>query len=135
MVKKGKVAAAMFVNNEGKILLQLRDNKPEIQNPDTWGFVGGHVEPNETVLEGLEREVLEEIGFNIKNPIFIKCFDDCVGNDVFLYRGCMDVKAEDLKLAEGREVRFFSFDEIMNLDKVPQVMIKLLRDFKEKIFE
>lgn len=35
------------------------DNK----NPGNWGIPGGKIDKEETLLEGLERECLEEIGF------------------------------------------------------------------------
>jgi len=31
--------------------------------PDTWGLVGGKIEPNEEIRDALDREIREEIGF------------------------------------------------------------------------
>ncbi len=36
---------------------------------DTWAFVGGKVEQNESAIQGLSREILEEVGFE---PTIIK---------------------------------------------------------------
>jgi len=36
---------------------------------DTWAFVGGKVEQNESAIQGLSREILEEVGFE---PTIVK---------------------------------------------------------------
>ena len=59
-------------NREGKLFLQKRSIKKDIQ-PGKWDTsVGGHIAPGETVEEALFREVREEIGLKIFQPQFIK---------------------------------------------------------------
>jgi len=43
----------------GRYLYLLRDDP---KHPDTWGFPGGKIEANETLLGGMERECTEELG-------------------------------------------------------------------------
>jgi mutator protein MutT len=54
------LAGAMILRS-GQVLLGLRAAHKRIC-PGLWDFIGGHVEPGETPLKGLERELLEEIG-------------------------------------------------------------------------
>ena len=51
---------------DGKFLMQLRDNIPTILYPGVWGLFGGHLEAGETPEVAVEREILEEIGFQIE---------------------------------------------------------------------
>jgi 8-oxo-dGTP pyrophosphatase MutT (NUDIX family) len=44
------------------MLLQLRDDRPEIGAPGHWGTLGGHMEAGETPEETARRELLEECG-------------------------------------------------------------------------
>ena len=57
-----EVALAML-QHEGRWLLQLRDENPRIVAPGCWGLFGGHLEPGETALIALRRELNEEIGW------------------------------------------------------------------------
>jgi ADP-ribose pyrophosphatase YjhB (NUDIX family) len=46
----------------GAILLQLRDDRPDVAAPNCWSTIGGHIEPGETPAEAAAREMEEEIG-------------------------------------------------------------------------
>jgi len=54
--------AAIIVNKQGEILLQERAGQKN------WGCPGGLMDLNETVLESLKREVLEETGLTFTSP-------------------------------------------------------------------
>jgi 8-oxo-dGTP pyrophosphatase MutT (NUDIX family) len=54
------VAGIILLRDDGAALLQLRDDKPDIQDPGIWVVPGGHVEAGETAIDGACREFLEE---------------------------------------------------------------------------
>jgi 8-oxo-dGTP pyrophosphatase MutT (NUDIX family) len=54
-------AGVFFYAESSKRFLYLLRN--DEKNPGNWGIPGGKVEKGETLLEGIERECMEEIGF------------------------------------------------------------------------
>jgi 8-oxo-dGTP diphosphatase len=85
---------------DGKFLMQLRDNIPTILYPGLWGLFGGHMEAGETPEIAVEREVLEEIGYQITNPQKFGCYnDDRVIRHIFY--APLTVNLDKLVLTEG----------------------------------
>lgn len=74
-------AGIFFYSKHTKRFLYLL--RTDSRNPSTWGIPGGKIEHDETLLEGLERECLEEIGFwpDNKKLIPIQIFT----NKTFVY--------------------------------------------------
>ena len=68
-VKHVAAGALFLAKTTGRVLLNLRSKYTS--NSRTWSFCGGMVESNETVQEGLARELYEEIG---SVPNFIKSY-------------------------------------------------------------
>ncbi|MDR2017692.1 MAG: NUDIX domain-containing protein [Syntrophobacterales bacterium] len=51
-MSKSRPQCRLFIENkEGKVLLQLRDNTPQIPSPDCWGTFGGQIEEGENPLK------------------------------------------------------------------------------------
>lgn len=53
--------------------------------PDTWGLVGGKVEAGESILQGLEREIQEEMGGEIRGAKIIPIEQYISDNQKFVY--------------------------------------------------
>jgi 8-oxo-dGTP diphosphatase len=56
-----EIAAAILIDTNGRILLQRRDDKPDILQPGKVGMFGGHREGDESFIGCVVREVAEEI--------------------------------------------------------------------------
>lgn len=74
--------ALFFAQHTKRYLFLLRAGK---RYANTWGLVGGKVERNESIIQALHREVVEEIGFypSVCRTIPIETFTS--DNDSFCY--------------------------------------------------
>lgn len=68
--------AIAIIYQEGKFLLQLRDNIPNIVHPGCWALFGGHLETGETPESALKREIKEEINYDVANFTKFACYQD-----------------------------------------------------------
>lgn len=59
-MKSNAVGALFYALETKRFLFLLRSGA---KFTDTWGLVGGKIEYNESLLQGLHREILEEISF------------------------------------------------------------------------
>jgi len=64
----GNASAALLVLEDGRYLLQLRDDKPGIWYPGHWGCFGGAADPGEDAAATLRRELREELAIEFHNP-------------------------------------------------------------------
>ncbi|WP_016952908.1 NUDIX hydrolase [Anabaena sp. PCC 7108] len=104
------VAIAILYQN-GKCLMQLRDNIPGIKFPGSWGLFGGHIESGETPEIALVREVIEEIGYEL--PCFTEFGiyrDETVIRHVF--QAPLLVGLDQLVLHEGWDMGLLTPEDI-----------------------
>jgi len=58
--------ALAILEQDGRFLMQLRDDIPTILYPGVWGLFGGHLEAGESPEIGLKRELKEEINYEAR---------------------------------------------------------------------
>ena len=113
-----KPGVKSFIVYNKKLLLILRDNKPDIPSPNKWGLPGGAIEKNETILKAIKRELQEEINIVPKSIIYLgkQVYED--GSEVFRYFTKLTKdEFQNIKLGnEGQKLEFFNLDEISQLD-------------------
>lgn len=119
-------AVCIVLNQDQKVLLQLRDDIPTIANPGFWALPGGHVEAGESPQEAAVREAWEETGLAVEGLVWL--FDEenpanSALNQVFLAR--VHASDRDLVLGEGQDLRFFSYEETRGMFVVPAVQSAL----------
>jgi len=107
-------------NREGKLFLQKRSLKKDIQ-PGRWDTsVGGHIAPGESVEDALRRETLEEIGLKNFAPQFIHKYVWESSRERELVFSFLTV-SDDAPVTDPVEIdegRYWAYDEInRNLGK------------------
>ena len=127
-----EIAAIILENDEGKFLLYLRDNKPDIPFPDHWDLIGGHIEEGETPEEALVREVKEELDLDLKEYTFYRKYECLTGdsyeNIKYIYYGKINLPIEKVTLLEGVRPQYFSKEEIPNV-KFANILKKIVLDY------
>lgn len=119
--------ALIQARDTGRILLLLRTHF--VYNPNTWGLVAGAVEEGETVLEGLKREIEEEMQINpdiIDYEFTSKEYDEGRNTHFYYYKGFTD--SEFLPKLDEENLDYGWFDK----DDLP---IPLYPDIESKISE
>jgi 8-oxo-dGTP pyrophosphatase MutT (NUDIX family) len=71
----GDAVAAILTLDDGRYVMQLRDNRADIFFPDHWGCFGGAVEPGENEVDALRRELFEELEYVVPGPQRFTKFD------------------------------------------------------------
>ncbi len=104
-----------LVLKDNEILLVKRTAK--LLEGGKWGLVGGFVDRDETLPQAVAREVMEETGWKIKDPVLLKINDDPNRpkedrqNVAFVYFCNATDKTGEADW-ESVEQRWFSFDEL-----------------------
>lgn len=113
-----KPGVKAFIIYNKKLLLILRDNKPNIPSPNKWGLPGGAIRKNEPILKAIKRELKEEINIIPQNIIYLgkQVYKD--GSEVFRYSAKLTKNEfQNIKLGnEGQKLKFFNLNEISQLD-------------------
>lgn len=109
-----RTVSAFLRNPEGKVIAQLRDDKPGLMFPAHWSTLGGRVEDGETPDQAMRRELLEEI--EICPPLqFWRVFDHHFVSggttfdvDIYAYVGDLNLEIAEIRLHEGQRVAYLS---------------------------
>ena len=127
-----EIAMVLLFDRQCRLLVYLRDNKPDIPFPNHWDFFGGHVEEGETPEEALVREVKEEISVDLKQWVLFKryvCTDgDAYPNIKYVYWAKFDKFAEELTVYEGQRLKAIAAEQRSEL-KFANILGQVLEDF------
>lgn len=121
MAERPRTVSIFLRNAEGKVLAQLRDDKPGILFPACWSTLGGAIEDGETPDEAARRELLEET--ELAPPLaFWRRFDHRfwlngtpVDVEIYGYVGETAVSAGEISLHEGQRVAYLDVEDINRL--------------------
>ena len=124
----------MVIDEEGRVLVQMHGGDWE-----GWCFPGGHVEPKESFVESVIREVWEKSGLTIQNPKIcgIKQFflEDGRRYVVLLFQARQFTG--DLRSSSEGEVRWMSLEELES-QQLPsgfrEMLPVFLNDSKQELY-
>jgi len=127
-----RIAQVLLFDRHGKLVIYLRDDKPDIPFPDHWDLIGGHVEAGETPEQALVRETKEEIGVALKQWRFFRRYEclagDAYPNIKFIYHADIDCLAAELPLFEGQRLIGITPRERFDY-RFANILGKILEDF------
>jgi len=158
-MKNQEAVKIILINKKNEFLLQLRDNIPGIVCPGQWALIGGGLEKGETPIQGLEREIKEEIpgckicrimllgegyteispntynliGYSTSKKYNIKNSKNLIDH-MTVFKGRIYEKIEKInrKLTEGQKASYFKYDDL------PEDLNPFAKDFiyqnKKRIF-
>jgi 8-oxo-dGTP pyrophosphatase MutT (NUDIX family) len=107
------VAIIVLHDAKKKILLQQRSNDAE-RYPGYWGFFGGGIEGRETPEEAVRRECLEELCYQLENPLLVmrhKFSDKAYSGVKYVFIEPYDARKK-LVQKEGQGLRWVGIHEI-----------------------
>ena len=127
----------ILYNSTGHILLQHRTNDA-FRLPNFWAFFGGGIEQGESPTEALEREILEELSYQVQSPYFLleqKIRDEEDENTKYVF--VEQYQDQPLQLGEGQAMGWFSPDETHQLKMIEydRAVVKQMRDYLNQLSE
>lgn len=111
------VVGAVILDHQGRAFVQKRSLTRRLF-PGCWDIVGGHIEPGETLFDGLCREVAEETGWQVKRVLsLLGQYDWTVGQQArrefdLLVEVDGDLSCPRLEWSKQSEFRWLRLDEV-----------------------
>ncbi len=125
-------AGILLLNRNNEVLLLLRDDKVDIPFPNMWDIPGGKVEDNETPIEAIRREMMEEM--SIKDLGEIQLFKIITSENItdYIFWKRLDLNTSEIDLQEGQRVEYFNLERIRKT-KLAFNYNKVLEEFFSEI--
>ena len=103
--------AVAILYQQNKFLMQLRDNIPNIIAPGCWALFGGHIEPGETPEIAVQREIMEEIAYQLTDFTKFGIYSDEKAVR-YVFQAPLLVGVHQLVLSEGWDLDLLTAADI-----------------------
>lgn len=130
MAPKLKVACAIIINSEGKILLAQRSSS--MKHPLQWEFPGGKIKLAEDSFRAVKREIKEELNVDVSCRHLLKIMNwNYEDAEIELQAIVCELINENFQLAEHQQIQWFEISEISKLSDLLAADKGFLRDLED----
>ncbi|MDX2140360.1 MAG: NUDIX hydrolase [Chloroflexota bacterium] len=140
-IRRRDVCGVILYSDDGRVLLQQRDDKPTIPYPGCWTFFGGALEAGETADEAIQRELMEELTLEQTLTFWYdyECPVRTIPGEVvtrnFMYVGRLTRSLDSLVLLEGQAMKLFTAEESEEHELAYAQSPILRKFFADKVME
>ncbi|MBE2184141.1 MAG: NUDIX domain-containing protein [Anaerolineae bacterium] len=131
------VVSVILINPKAEVLLQQRDDRPDLLYPGMWTLFGGSAETGETPHVAVYRELMEELGIDKADLIYwmnylcpARSIEGQIRTTNHVYFASVDPEMTVLTLNEGQAMRWFSRKDAETLE-LAYLQAPVLKQFFE----
>ena len=120
----------LLENGEGKFLLMRRSEEKYCDVLQKWDIPGGRIDPGKSLMENLEREVMEETSLKVtEEPRLIGAQDIILNGERHVVRLTYigKTEGEPVLSEEHVEYRWFGIEELQTLEGLDKYLQSLLK--------
>ncbi|GGA14987.1 NUDIX domain-containing protein [Neptunicoccus cionae] len=114
-------AGIILIDQQDRLLMQLRDMNDRTAGPGLWSIFGGHVEAGETLSRAAVREFAEETGLRVSEDqlTLLARAVSAFGTGLYAYTLNMKIDPAEIRLGEGAGFAFLTRWQIETLPLMP----------------
>jgi ADP-ribose pyrophosphatase YjhB (NUDIX family) len=132
----------IITTRDNRVLLQKRDNNPNIECPNCYSLISGYLEEQETPLEGIIRELKEE--FEHKENEFVRFSSiSYLGSNYrpdyerweYVHHAFLLDDENDINIIEGEGFELIGIEECLNLNNLANHHKLYISQYKDYVLE
>ena len=115
-------AAKAIIKYQDSLFLQLRDNNNSIPYPNLWAFFGGRLLKDEDPIEGLLREIKEELSYPITNyKHFHEWYNQETKTQIIYFLINLREKIDFNEIKEGQLGKWYLIKDLNTISLAPDI--------------